>query len=111
MRIGQKTDIEYEVGILGYPVPEAEAYAGDKNALIGFLFLKAPCDVGTQFVNIKFGSVDNQVSDGPNITQMSALGSQGRFHRSISTQWMWTAGLAIPPKQDSVGSLEEDHFG
>ena len=64
MRVGQKAHVEDKVGILGNALTESEAHAGDQNAFLRRLFLKAFGDVSAQFVNVELRSVDDEIGDG-----------------------------------------------
>jgi hypothetical protein len=73
MWIGQKPDIEQQVGVLGHSMFEAEADAGDHKVFVRLVLLKTLGDVGAQFVNIKAGGVDDEIGYGANGTQVAAL--------------------------------------
>ena len=64
MRVGQKTNIEDQVGIIGNAVLESEADAGNQNVFALLFFLKELIDVSPQLVHIELLGVNHQVSDG-----------------------------------------------
>ncbi len=73
MRVREKANIENQVGVFGHSLAETETDARDENAFVGRLFLKAFVDVRTQFVNIEFRSVDDEIGQSPNGSEMTAL--------------------------------------
>ncbi len=62
-------------------------------------------------MHIELRSIDDQVCNGANVLQVTALCAQGSFHRAVRTERMRAAGLAITAQQDFIRSFEEDHFG
>ena len=75
MRIGQKAHIEDQVGIVRQAVFVSEAHARDQNRLLApRLLFEAVGQVRPQFVDIKFGSVDDQVGNFANRPQMPPFG-------------------------------------
>ena len=72
--VGEKTNVENQIGILGHPLTEAETDTGDKDALVGrFFLLKALVDVRAQFMNVEFRGIDDEVGQVANGTEMTAL--------------------------------------
>src|SRR5579864_7541158 len=55
MWIGQKADVEDQVGVVGHAILEAKTDARNQNALAAGSFLKLVEDVCAQLVDIKFG--------------------------------------------------------
>ena len=79
--IGQKANIEDQIGIFRNTVAESEAYAGHEDALLGRLLLKSLVDMGAQFVNVEFGRIDDKISHTADHAEMTALRLQGGLHR------------------------------
>ena len=73
VRIGKKADIEQQICVLRHSMFEAEAHAGNHDVFVGLLLLKAFCDVRTQFVDIEPGSINDEVGDGSDRTQVASL--------------------------------------
>src|SRR5581483_5747062 len=59
--IRQKADVEHQVGFLGNAMPVAEADAGDEDAFVRTLPMKALHDVLPQLVDVEFCGIDHHV--------------------------------------------------
>ena len=84
MRIRQKANIEDEIRIFRNPMLESETHSGNKNLSGLFLFLKQFNNMRSQFVDIKFGGIDDQVCDGANMLQVPTFRAQRRLDRRVS---------------------------
>jgi len=109
--IGQEADIEYEIGVLGHSLAEAEADAGDQDALFGRLFVEAFVDVGPQLVDIELGGVDDEVGETADCAEVTALGLERGFYGRVGTQRMRPAGFAETAQKNGVGGFQENDLG
>ena len=111
MRVGQKADIEDQVGLFGHTVAEAEAHARNQNAFLRRLLAETLRDVGAQFVHIELGGVDNDVGQRANACEMTAFGFERSIDWRVRTQRMRPARLAEAAQQHGVGSFQESDLG
>ena len=81
VRVGQKSDVEDEVGVLGHALTKSEAHAGDQDAFFRGLFLESLGDVGAKLVNIELGSVDDEIGDGADRCEVAAFRFERGFYR------------------------------
>src|SRR4029077_18147217 len=61
VRVGQKADVEDEIGVLGHALTKSEAHAGDQDTFFRGLFLESLGDVGAKFVNVELRSIDDEI--------------------------------------------------
>src|SRR5215472_3540530 len=64
MRVGEKTNIKDQIGIIGNALLESEADAGNQNVFALFFFLKELINMSAQLVHIELRGINHQVSDG-----------------------------------------------
>src|ERR1700674_931520 len=110
MWIGQEADVEAQMRVLGNTVAKAEAHARNQNPFLGGFLPETLGDVGAEFVDIKFGSVDHEVGQRADVAEMTAFGAEGRLHGSIGTERMGTASFAEAADQYGVGGFQINHL-
>src|ERR1700737_1853455 len=103
MRVGQKAHIKDQVGIAGQAVFVSETDARYQNRLLASRVLLEPVgQVRPQFMNVKFGSVNDQVGERPRPPQMPPLCPKRCPHRRTLSQWMGPPRLAVAPQQRGI---------
>ena len=110
MRIRQEADVKDQVSVVGHAMLEPKAHARNQNVAALFVLLKQLEYMRAQLVNIESRSVNDQVGHGANVPKMTALRCERSLNRGVRSQRVWTAGLAIAPQQNRIGSFEEDDF-
>src|SRR5580658_7382053 len=111
MWIGQKANIEYEIGIVRQAVLITETHAGYEDRLLATgVLLEAVGQVGAQFMDIEFRSVNDQVSERANRLEMAAFSAQRCADRRTRSQRMRPAGLAKPPQQCGVARFQINYL-
>src|SRR5579864_6765349 len=111
VRIRQEANIKDEVGVLGNALPETEADAGDQNALLRRLLMKAFVNMRAEFVHVEFRSVDDKIREPANCSEVTTFLFQSGFHGCVGAERMRTAGLAESAQQDGIGGLKKDDSG
>src|SRR5690348_9871196 len=103
VRVRQKTNIEYQIGIAGHAVLEAEAHAGNENAVAAaFPILKLFEDVGAQLVDVELGCINDDVGQIADEIELFALRTNGRRNRRTLAQRMRPSRLAEAPHERLV---------
>src|SRR5207249_1332911 len=93
--VGQKTNVEHQVCIVGDAVLESEAHERNQNVPALFLFLKQLDDVRTQLVYVELRGVNDQVGHGADVAQMAAFGGERCLHRRVRSEGMRAARLTV----------------
>src|ERR1044071_1234224 len=93
VRIGQKSYIEEQVGVVGYPCLVTKADHRNHDVLVRAARGEFCGDVRTQLVDIEFGAVHHNVRQGADGLQQTTLLLKRLLYRGIFSQRMGTARL------------------
>src|SRR5215472_8601104 len=109
MRVGKKANVKHQVGVIGHAVFESKAHTRDQDAaIVSRAVLKAVDKVGSKFMHVELRSVDDQVSQRSDASQMASLSRQGCPDGGIRAQRMRPPRLAESAYQRGVAGLEKD---
>src|SRR5581483_11827044 len=103
VRIRQKANIKYQVGIAGHAVLETEAYTGNENVVAAaFPILKLFQDMRSQFMDIELGGIDDHVSQIADEIELFALRTDGGCNGRTFAERMRSPRLAEAPHEGLI---------
>src|SRR5713101_7696926 len=108
--IGEKADVEEQIGVIGHSMFEAETDTRHQDVLVRFVLAKTGGDVRPQLMDIESGSIDDQVRNGADGTKVAALSDQRSLDRRIGAQRMRPARFAEAAQQDGLIGFEENYL-
>ena len=110
IRVGDKAHVQSPVGFKGYAVLVAEGHDVEDESAVLASFGKKPVQLGIHLRHLEGGSVDDVVSIGSQLAELSALLLNDLFGDGRRRKRMGPAGFVVSPDQCLVRSLYEKNF-
>ena len=86
VRVRQKANVEDQIGVFGHSMFEAETDARHQNVFARLGLVKALSDVGSEFMDIEPGGIEDQVRDSADGTKVPSFGRQRGFYGGVGTE-------------------------